>query len=392
MSFRVISVRFDNGWNLKVARRLPPKGAAKKSGPELEVTLDTGANPEKSFTVPEFSLEKISFRIGMIEEWIPALDRVGPQSWTNLETGDRLGLEEVVELYGHEFPVDVQSKLGIPEWFNDLQRQVSVRFIDVERLTSFRFRRRSRSSQRTVNLYSQELGEKIQQTLAEYGALSQSLDRTFPGRLVDQPLRSALTMDQLRGELREVEDKRAQLVAAGLLQQEHNGLSAPASDIEDVDESRREVLVMFARDSKEKLGVFDDMLAKVETLKRIANSRFLHKQVTVSEQGIVVVTSDETPLNLEMLSSGEQHELVLLYGLLFRVSRGAVVMIDEPELSLHVAWQEKFISDIIDVANLSSFRVILATHSPQIIGDRYDLTIELRGPIDATAAPAGSNR
>ena len=52
-------------------------------------------------------------------------------------------------------------------------------------------------------------------------------------------------------------------------------------------------------------------------------------------------------------------------------------MIDEPELSLHVAWQEKFLSDIDDIARLSSFRILLATHSPQIIGDRYDLAIEL---------------
>ena len=119
------------------------------------------------------------------------------------------------------------------------------------------------------------------------------------------------------------------------------------------------------------------MLAKVETLKRIANARFLYKQVAVSEDGIVVTTSEGQPLDLEMLSSGEQHELVLLYGLLFRVSGDALIMIDEPELSLHVAWQEKFLSDIDGIAKLSGFRVLLATHSPQIIGDKYDLAIEL---------------
>ena len=79
---------------------------------------------------------------------------------------------------------------------------------------------------------------------------------------------------------------------------------------------------MFAQDTKEKLGVFDDILAKVDTLTRIANSRFLHKQVAVNEAGIIVTTSDNQPLDLDMLSSGEQHELVLLYGLLFRVSPG----------------------------------------------------------------------
>jgi hypothetical protein len=33
-----------------------------------------------------------------------------------------------------------------------------------------------------------------------------------------------------------------------------------------------------------------------------------------------------------------------------------------------------------EMAKISKFRVLLATHSPQIIGDRWDLTVELKGP------------
>ena len=55
-------------------------------------------------------------------------------------------------------------------------------------------------------------------------------------------------------------------------------------------------------------------------------------------------------------------------------------MIDEPELSMHVAWQDEFLTDIGDIATLSDCRVLLATHSPQIIGDRFDLTVSLDRP------------
>jgi predicted ATP-binding protein involved in virulence len=77
------------------------------------------------------------------------------------------------------------------------------------------------------------------------------------------------------------------------------------------------------------------------------------------------------------LSSGEQHELVMIYDLLFRVPDNALILIDEPELSLHVAWQKKFIPDLQEIQKLRSIQVIIATHSPQIINDRWDLAVEL---------------
>jgi predicted ATP-binding protein involved in virulence len=57
-----------------------------------------------------------------------------------------------------------------------------------------------------------------------------------------------------------------------------------------------------------------------------------------------------------------------------------LILIDEPELSLHVAWQVQFLKDLARVIKLSSFDVLLATHSPQIIDTRWDLTVELKGP------------
>jgi predicted ATP-binding protein involved in virulence len=126
--------------------------------------------------------------------------------------------------------------------------------------------------------------------------------------------------------------------------------------------------------------VFDKLYAKVDALMHIANARFLHKRVTVGPDGLGVATSDGSPLELEMLSSGEQHELVMIYDLLFRVPDNSLILIDEPELSLHIVWQEQFLSDLEEMAKLSNFQAILATHSPQIIGDRWELTTELKGP------------
>jgi len=52
------------------------------------------------------------------------------------------------------------------------------------------------------------------------------------------------------------------------------------------------------------------------------------------------------PVDLESLSSGEQHELVLLYDLLFKTKKDTLLLVDEPEISLHIAWQKQFLSDL----------------------------------------------
>ena len=85
-------------------------------------------------------------------------------------------------------------------------------------------------------------------------------------------------------------------------------------------------------------------------------------------------------LTAKHLSSGEQQILALLYKLLFNVKPDTLILIDEPELSLHVAWQQEFLKDLQDIIKFVGFDVLIATHSPQIIHDRWDLAVELKGP------------
>jgi predicted ATP-binding protein involved in virulence len=93
--------------------------------------------------------------------------------------------------------------------------------------------------------------------------------------------------------------------------------------------------------------------------------------------GLIAITDDGKPIELDVLSSGEQQELVLLYDLLFLVSPNTLVLIDEPELSLHVMWQEDFLSDLLRIVELTECDVVLATHSPFISGARDDLMVPM---------------
>lgn len=249
---------------------------------------------------------------------------------------------------------------------------ITVRFIDTERLT------RTDHPKRTIRVYFEELAGRISKTIAEYAALSQSLDRTFPARVVTGNGTSDTSMKKLVADLDEIKSNQSRLAEAGLLSTGHDSIDIP--DLNNVDPSRLDVLSVYAQDTKQKLHVFDDIYLKIDAFMTIANSRLRYKQVSVSAEGLKVVSWTGADLDLDLLSSGEQHELVILYELLFRTSKNSLILIDEPELSLHVAWQEQFVTDLEKMAGISDFRAILATHSPEIIADRWDLTVELSGP------------
>jgi predicted ATP-binding protein involved in virulence len=121
------------------------------------------------------------------------------------------------------------------------------------------------------------------------------------------------------------------------------------------------------------------MLQKLEIFSTILNERqFVFKQLEISPDfGFRFKTEDEKELSLTELSSGEQQEVVLLYELLFRVSHNTLVLIDEPEISLHVAWQKEVLNDLLKIVKLQKISVITATHSPQIIDTHWDLVVDL---------------
>ena len=380
MPFQEVSVFFDDETCL-TAKRVAESRHHDGNRLPLTLTLHRGGATE-TFAPPIVDQKDISFPISAIEECIPVLYQVGSRKWRNIETGDILDLAEVMTDFWDELPHDFRHDvLPTPEWLQELRRSVAVRLINTERLTRIsrqRWRGRTVTPKRTVSHYSQRLARHIQDSMAKYGALSQSRDRTFPVRLVHaDPKQTNGSVEKLREDLDMIDQKRSELEDAGLLVGEQFDVEIP--DLDHVDESQKSVLAVYAEDAKEKLAVFDELYKKVSTFKRIVNARFSHKQVKVSEDGLQVTKDDGTNLDLEKLSSGEQHELVMLYELLFHTKSNSLILIDEPEISLHVAWQEQWLKDLKETAELSGFRAIVATHSPEIIGDRWCLTVELRG-------------
>ena len=73
---------------------------------------------------------------------------------------------------------------------------------------------------------------------------------------------------------------------------------------------------------------------------------------------------------LNEISSGEYHLLISLIGIFSSISQNSLILIDEPEISLHPNWQMRYISFLKEVfSNFSSCHFILSTHSHFLVSD-----------------------
>ncbi len=139
-------------------------------------------------------------------------------------------------------------------------------------------------------------------------------------------------------------------------------------------ESKGVILNYYIKDTFEKFKTLEKPLRDLNLFdKLLRDKKLVNKSVLYSRRyGIRFVSeSDKREIALNSLSSGEKNEILMLHDFIFNLQDGSLLMIDEPEISLHVAWQREFMNDIIKIAGQKSLRVLIATHSPQIIGGRW---------------------
>ena len=111
----------------------------------------------------------------------------------------------------------------------------------------------------------------------------------------------------------------------------------------------------------------------------IVNDLLVNKSVYINERNILSVRMDNgAALPIDKLSSGERQILILYYLLLFEAKQGSLIIIDEPEISLHVGWQQRLGKTFSDIARLRGMHMAVATHSPQVIHDNWDMSVELK--------------
>ncbi len=378
--FQKLDVSFNDGGHL-IAEKLPVNESGYGDDLPVKLTYNRDGTHE-TFSPARVVIDKNhpEILIEAIEDFIPVLNQVGHDQWYDTETGAKLSLADVLEIYPNDLPAELLPEVSpVPDWLREIKQSIKVHLVDTKRLSRIsQYWRHGRSiyTTHTINHYFQELASHIRDSIIEYGKLSQNLDISFPIRLITGHQALNDSVQNLRDELEAIDRRRSELENTGLLKEAPHSPRVP--NLELLDKAQRVGLAVYVQDAKEKLAVFDDLYGRINTFTKIANSRFIRKQVAVSADGMSVTQRDGTALDMEKLSAGEQHELVMLYNLLFRVSKNSLILIDEPERSHHVTWQEKWLGDIEQIAGHSDFHAIVATHSPEIIGNRWSLVVELQ--------------
>jgi predicted ATPase len=125
--------------------------------------------------------------------------------------------------------------------------------------------------------------------------------------------------------------------------------------------------------------IYEQEKIKSEFLVGLLNNYFLNKKIAIVDNKLVIYSNiTNTQIPIMALSSGEQHLFVLFYSLLFRTKANTFVLFDEPETSLHITWQNRFIDDLLAILGTNeTFNILVATHSPDLIAHHWNLTVEL---------------
>ena len=309
------------------------------------------------------------------------VEQVDIDSWLDHVEGDLVSFYELVERYTPSLPSFALPE-SIPDTFVAYLDYHNVHLIETQRLLhrQHSLRRHSRQRERqptqqpTVVSYASNLIHTLDAVLAANSRTSQALDRSFPSRLFTEDTTTE-NEDQLRRRYDEQQQLRSRLAKIAILDSSPD-LQLPERELKSWE---RIVLRTYLDDASDKLETFQSLLDRLELMRDIVNEKFLFKHLHIDrEEGFVFRDTDSgIRVDLRQLSSGEQHELVLLYDLLMNVAEQSLVLIDEPEISLHVAWQKSFLDDVDRVASLTAQRFIIATHSPQIIGRWWERAVEL---------------
>lgn len=114
---------------------------------------------------------------------------------------------------------------------------------------------------------------------------------------------------------------------------------------------------------------------RIEMLFGVIDSYFMDsdKHIAIEKDSNMLVFKegdDEKIVTLQMLSAGEKQLLLILLTVFLMDEKPAVLLMDEPEVSLHIEWQEKLLKSLRKLNG--NCQLIVTTHSPSIFASGWE--------------------
>lgn len=333
----------------------------------------------------KISINGITFSKNQFENVIECLDRrpymrrIDKDIWIDRRNGNYINSSDYFkEIYSNDEEIQYQilNEDGSNELVNEMKKIGlyigKIYFIREQRLITKKYN--PRTEQRMVNVID-ELPDKFRELVLrisnDYSRVANKLDSTYPNRLFsneekideEEYKQKMIIMNEKFEKLNKYDLSNMQKSEGVVFKEEH-----------------AKALKIYFDDFDEKYKVYEDLIIKLDMYTDIINSRLKFKNIKISRnEGIKIVDSEneEKTIQLNSLSSGEKQEIVLFYELIFESGSNELLLIDEPEISLHIAWQKMFMDDLLRIVKYKGINVIVATHSPQIINNHWERQIDL---------------
>lgn len=119
-------------------------------------------------------------------------------------------------------------------------------------------------------------------------------------------------------------------------------------------------------------GKADEVNLRIKKFFAIIDELFVNTGKTVGidfSNNIIFKADKDEVVTLEKLSSGEKQLLLILFKVFLMDEKPYILLMDEPEISMHVAWQSRLITVIRELN--PQCQLLVATHSPTIFGQGW---------------------
>ena len=296
--------------------------------------------------------------------------------WIDRRTDEIISKDDIIQSYIQNSYIDEEIEIPSNEFIKLREKVKSysgdTKFIKEQRL--LRERVHGRNEKQTVNVIDElpdQFKEKINRVSSIYSSEANKLDSSYPNRLFET--KNGITKKEYTKHLEYMNEKFEKLNKYNI-----SDIKILGKQVIFLEEHSKALKVYFS-DFEKKYKVFEELIEQLDLFTDIINSRLKFKDIRISrDEGIVVYKSNtEEQLRLDQLSSGEKQEIILFYELIFESDKNIHLLIDEPEISLHIEWQLRFMDDLLRIAEKKKFKVTVATHSPQIINNHWDIQIDL---------------
>lgn len=370
--FKKIEVNFENGQNLSVEKPTIRSTELKWTLSENDEIADLRIPGVKDYS----KIIRILIDQGYIYEGAPG------QLYAYGNMGQISAKDAVDSYWNQVMTINPSLKKPDDDGIRAIRELVDVKLLGVDRLATFdgpAFPMRNRRPLASkLEELSSKLAELIRNVQAEHSSTSSAIDKEYPYKIFlekdNVPHYTKHQKDEFVERYRDLVEQEKKLSSLGLIGDQ------PGHEVnfDDMQNWKFKALDLFVENSNRKLKTFDGIRDRLQLFLEIVNAKLNFKEITVGPRVGIEVEFDGQKILPSDLSSGEQHQIVMAYWLLFEVEPGSLVFIDEPELSLHIQWQREFIKDLMKISEINSSSYVIATHSPSIIWDHEENMVELR--------------